>query len=383
MYSYSKYGTRAASGATSAPKAAAPPPTTTPVPSTGSINPGAARPTGPRALMNANKKQKVSESDFSNQFVHTRTLSTDYIRNVDLPMDGYPKLQKLKELKAAQVAKHACKPYGVRVDTQQIVPTLNKWVNEYSLQFDVIMIGALVENQFLLPLLSLLPLYKLCAKPGFLFIWTTTANIKQLTVLLNGDKWNKKFRRSEELVFVPVDENSPYFPKGVNDGFYGDSNGAANGNGESLLRRRQWHCWMCITGTVRRSTDADLIHCNVDTDLQIERRNHAPPMQGYNNAVPDAIYTVAENFSNSNRRLHIVPCRTGYKLPVKMRKGWVIMLPDVLVSNFDPIEYEAQMFTKSQVKYKNTTSNGQHKQLAQYLVPQTAEIESLRPKSPV
>lgn len=363
MYSYSKYGTRSSSSTT---------PTIKP----------SALPKGPAATQkpNTNKKPRLVENDFSNQFVHARQLSTNYIRNVDLPMDGYPKLQKLKELKATQVSKHACKPYGVRVDTQLIVPTLNKWVNNFSLQFDVIMIGALVENQFILPLLNLMPLYKLCAKPGFLFIWTTTSNIKQLTYLLNGDKWNKKFRRSEELVFVPVDENSPYFPGDVNDGFYGN---AANGNGESLLRRKQWHCWMCITGTVRRSTDADMIHCNVDTDLQIEHRDVPSPMQGYNNAVPEAIYTVAENFSNSNRRLHIIPCRTGYKLPVKMRKGWVIMLPDVLVDNFDPIEYEAQIYVKSQVKYKNTTTNGQHKQIAQYLVPQTGDIEALRPKSPV
>lgn len=293
-------------------------------------------------------------------------------------MEGYPKLQKLKELKQKQVTHHATKPYGVRVETNEIVPTLNRWVNDHQLQFDVIMIGALVENQFVLPLLNLLPLNKLCAKPGFLFIWTSTANIKPLTGLLNGDKWNNKFRRSEELVFVPVDENSPYFPQGVNDGFYQDG---TNGNGLSLLSRQQWHCWMCITGTVRRSSDTDLIHCNVDTDLQMELRGNSP-REDYNNAVPEALYRVAENFSNSNRRLHIVPCRTGYKLPVRMRKGWVIMLPDVLVDNFDPLEYEAELHAKSQVKYKSSSQNGQHKQTAQYLVAQTPEIEALRPKSP-
>lgn len=360
MYSYSKYGTRTSGTATKTPGSGL------------RTNP----PKGPASA----KKQRPAESDFSNQYVHSRKTPTKYIRNVQHPNEGYPKLQKLKELKAAQVAKHATKPYGVRVDTNQIVPTLNKWVTDYALQFDVIMIGALVENQFLLPLLSLMPFYKLCAKPGFLFIWTTTANIKQLNMLLSGDKWNKKFRRSEELVFVPVDANSPYFPKGVNDGFYGDTKAAGC---ESLLGRQQWHCWMCITGTVRRSTDADLIHCNVDTDLQLEPVETPSPMHGYNNAVPEAIYTVAENFSNSTRRLHIVPCRTGYKLPVKMRKGWVIMLPDVLVDNFDPVEYEAQLQARSQVKYKNGQANGQQKPVTQYLVPQTSEIEALRPKSPV
>ncbi|KAM9901015.1 hypothetical protein OXX79_004787 [Metschnikowia pulcherrima] len=324
------------------------------------------------------KRQRPIENDYSNNYLHVRALSTQYIRNITRPTEGYPKLQKLNELKTQQVSTHCTKPYGVHVDTNQIVPTLNKWVNQYSLQFDVIMIGALVENQFLLPLLNSLPLYRLCAKPGFLFIWTTTANIKQLTALLNGDKWNKKFRRSEELVFVPVDENSPYFPKGQNDGFYRDS---ANGNCQSLLSRKQWHCWMCITGTVRRSTDSDLIHCNIDTDLQMDSKS--PGDEGYNNAVPEAIYRVAENFSNSNRRLHIIPCKTGYRLPVKIRKGWVIMSPDVLVDNFDPVSYEMQLHSNSLVKYKAINTNGNSKQVPQYLVPQTSEIEALRPKSPV
>lgn len=323
------------------------------------------------------KRQRPVENDFSNNYVHTRRLPTGYIRNVELPTDGYPKLQRLKELKAEAVANHAVKPYGVHVDTSQIVPTLNMWSKEHALQFDVIMIGALCENQFLLPLLNSLPLYKLCAKPGFLFIWTTTANIKQLTNLLNGDKWNKKFRRSEELVFIPVDENSPYFPQGVNDGYY---YGKPTENCQSLLRRKQWHCWMCITGTVRRSTDFDLIHCNVDTDLQMEQKSSK---DNYNNAVPAAIYKVAENFSNSTRRLHIIPCKTGYKLPVKLRSGWVIMLPDVLVDNFDPVSYSRQLQSKSHVRNRAVNANGSQRQVTQYLVPQTSEIESLRPKSPV
>lgn len=361
MYSYSKYGTRSFNSASNTPNE------TLRVQKSLSSN---------DSSTSANKKQRSSENDYSNHYVHSRTISTRYIRNARNPMEGYPKLQRLKELKAKQVSNHATTPFGVRIEANQMVPTLNKWVNDYGLQFDVIMIGALVENQFLLPLLNLLPLYKLCAKPGFLFIWSTSANIKQLTGLLNGDRWNKKFRRSEELVFVPIEENSPLFPSGVNDGFHPDH--GKNGNGQSLMRRNQWHCWMCITGTVRRSTDSELIHCNVDTDLQIESPASSPTV--YSNAVPESIYKVAENFSNSNRRLHIVPCRTGYKLPVKLRKGWVIMLPDVLVNNFDPIEYETQLHSKSYMKYKNS-ANGQQKQ-PQYLVPQTSEIDSLRPKSP-
>lgn len=172
-----------------------------------------------------------------------------------------------------------------------------------------------------------------------MFIWATTQKIQELTKFLNSDVCNKKFRRSEELVFVLVDKNSPYYPNDSTDC-------------KPLFTKHQWHCWMCITGTVRRSTDNHLIHCNVDTDLQIENNETNNSI----NAVPDSIYKVAENFSNSNRRLHIIPSRIGYNLPIKLRPGWVIMSPDVLINNFDPSTYERDMYTKSMIRYKTVNN---------------------------
>lgn len=310
-----------------------------------------------------------TDNDYSNNYILTDETPLKYIRNIEDPTDGYPKLSKLKHLKHQQVDKHGVKPYGCKVATQDIIPTLNRWINRYNLQFDVIMIGALVENQFILPILLNLPIYKLCAKPGFVFIWSTTEKIHQLSKLLNSENWNKKFRRSEEMVFIPVDENSPYFPGDFND---------EDKSQAGLFERKQWHCWMCITGTVRRSNDNHLIHCNIDTDLQIESPTSS---KNSNNAVPNEIYKVAENFSNSNRRLHIIPSRTGYKFPVKLRKGWVIMSPDMMVDNFKVEEYEAQLYRQSMIHYKSL-SNKASGQITQYLVPQTEEIEELRPKSP-
>lgn len=321
------------------------------------------------------RKTALDELDYSNHYLHSGQYPTALIRNVENQTEGYTKLQKLREFKQEQVRLHAVKPYGKRCRPQEIVSVLDQWL-EQGLQFDVIMIGALVENQFIVEILDLLPLFKLCAKPGFLFIWATTANIKQLTTLLNGEKWNKKFRRSEELVFVPVDDNSQYFSAGINDGTY---KAERNGNGESLMSRKQWHCWMCITGTVRRSTDTDLIHCNVDTDLQIEPKGSQDRQL---DAVPETFYKVAENFSNSTRRLHIIPCHTGYRHPVRVRTGWVIVLPDVMLDNFEPHTYEQELHQKSYIKHKTTSINGYQRKVPQYLVPQTSEIEALRPKSP-
>ncbi|EGW34411.1 uncharacterized protein SPAPADRAFT_149246 [Spathaspora passalidarum NRRL Y-27907] len=327
-----------------------------------------------RIEKSSGKNTTQVELDYCNNYVHSGIPSTKYIRNVSNPVEGYPKLAKLHQLKRQQIKKHALKPYGYRVSTDRIVPTLNKWIEVYGLKFDVIMIGALIENQFILPILNSIPIYKLCSKPGFLFIWSTTQKIQELTKLLNNDNFNKKFRRSEELIFLPIDRNSPYYP-----GDYG------SGDLESLplFERQQWHCWMCITGTVRRSTDNHLIHCNVDTDLQIE----TPTSKKNANAVPEAIYRVAENFSNSNRRLHLIPSKLGYDTPIKLRPGWVIMGPDVLINNFDPVTYNEELYSKSMIKYKQTGTGGQasggyNNVTTQFLVPQTTEIEDLRPKSP-
>lgn len=287
------------------------------------------------------------KNDYSNHYIHSGILPVRYIRNAKQQVEGYPKLQRLCRLKEQQIRKYATVPFGARVKTENMVKTLNSWVHNYHLQFDVIMIGALSENQLLYPILSQLPIDKLAAKPGFLFIWASTQKISELSRLLNDpSSWAKRFRRSEELIFVPVDKNSPYYPT------------EANIPEKQILEELQWHCWMCITGTVRRSTDKELIHCNINTDFAVENQSTG------NSAVPNQIYEVAENFSNSTRRLHIIPTSTGLDHPVKMRPGWVIVSPDVILDNFNPERYEKELGAVGQ------------------RIPLTNDIEQLRPKTP-
>jgi len=365
MYTYNKFGSRAStatSGTQSTKKTSPSSPTATTTKSS--------KLTSSEKVKKDAAKAVLQPIDYNNHYIHSGEYATKFIRNVVNPLDGYPKLNKLHELKKQQVAKHATKAFGVRCPTDKIVPTLNTWIQKHNLKFDVIMIGALVDNQFILPVLNSLPIYKLCSKPGFLFIWSTTQKIQQLTKLLNSDNFNKRFRRSEELIFLPINDKSPYYPHVAN-----------TAKEKSLFEKQQWHCWMCITGTVRRSTDNDLIHCNIDTDLQIE----SPSITSKHgrNACPVQIYQVAENFSNSNRRLHIIPSRLGPETHVKLRPGWVILGPDVLVNNFDPEAYNDELHDKSVIKYKQNITGASTSLSAQFLVPQTNEIEELRPKSPI
>ncbi|AET37276.1 Kar4p Ecym_1017 [Eremothecium cymbalariae DBVPG len=289
---------------------------------------------------------KFHSNNYANHYIHTDSYPQSYVKNIENTVEGYPKLQKLFQLKEKQIAKHATTPFGYRVDIDDMVPTLNRWIQRDKLVFDVVMIGCLSDNQFIYPLLTQLPINKLVSKPGFLFIWASAQKINELTKLLNNEGWAKKFRRSEEFVFVPVNKDSPFYP-------------GLDQDDEPLFDKMQWHCWMCITGTVRRSTDGYLIHCNVDTDLAIETD------AAQNGAVPSHVYKVAENFSTATRRLHIIPARTGSENPVRLRPGWVIMSPDVMLDNFEAKRYRDEI-----------------RQLGSNL-PMDNGIESLRPKSPI
>lgn len=291
--------------------------------------------------------REIFNNDFSNNFIHdNKSFPQSHVSNIDNTVDGYPKLQKLFKEKQKIISKYTCKPYGCKLSIDEMIPTLNRWIKRDNLQFDVVMIGCLTENQFIYPLLTQLPLDKLISKPGFLFIWASVQKINELTRLLKNEIWAKKFRRSEELVFVPIDKNSPFYP-------------GLDGEDSSVLEKMQWHCWMCITGTVRRSTDGHLIHCNVDTDLIIENSNIQ------NGAIPSHLYKIAENFSTATRRLHIIPARTGWETPVRLRPGWVIVSPDIMINNFSPKRYKSDIDTIG------------------HNVPNNSEIESLRPKSPI
>lgn len=285
-------------------------------------------------------------NDYSNYHVHSGSLPQKQVKNADNQLDGYPKLQKLFRLKEQQISEHATAPYGCRISIDEMIPTLNSWIHRNHIVFDVVMIGCLTDNQFIYPLLTQLPIDRLISKPGFLFIWGSARKISELTKLLQNQNWAKKFRKSEELVFIPVDRNSPFYP-------------GLDHDDESLFERMQWHCWMCITGTVRRSTDGHLIHCNIDTDLTIETKDTQKT------AVPVHLYKVAENFSTATRRLHIIPARTGEEIPVKVRPGWVIMSPDILLNNFDCDRYKEEI---SRIGLNLTTA---------------PDIEALRPKSPI
>lgn len=112
---------------------------------------------------------------------------------------------------------------------------------------------------------------------------------------------------------------------------------------------------MGIKGTVRRSTDGDFIHSNVDIDLIISEE---PAYGTYDK--PDEIFHIIEHFCLGRRRLHL------FGRDSTIRPGWLTVGPELTNSNFN-----AEL-------YKDYFSKGSN----DYLTGCTDRIEALRPKSP-
>ena len=81
---------------------------------------------------------------------------------------------------------------------------------------------------------------------------------------------------------------------------------------------------MGIKGTVKRSTDGDFIHANVDIDLIIEDE----PEFGSKDK-PVEIFHIVEHFCLGRRRLHL------FGRDSTIRPGWLTLGSGLTSSNFD------------------------------------------------
>jgi len=123
----------------------------------------------------------------------------------------------------------------------------------------------------------------------------------------------------------------------------------------ALFQRTKEHCLMGIKGTVRRSTDGDFIHANVDIDLIIDEE----PKYGVKDK-PVEIFHIIEHFCLGKRRLHL------FGRDSTIRQGWLTLGSELTSCNFDSRIYN---------NFFNKDASGT-------VVPYNEEIERLRPKSP-
>lgn len=109
---------------------------------------------------------------------------------------------------------------------------------------------------------------------------------------------------------------------------------------------------MGIKGTVRRSTDTDFIHANIDIDLIISEENAYGKLEK-----PIEIFHIIEHFCLGRRRLHL------FGRDSTIRAGWLTIGSELTNSN-----YNSDLYTSN---FEENPTTGC-----------TDRIEALRPKSP-
>ncbi|KAI6019552.1 hypothetical protein PISMIDRAFT_116508 [Pisolithus microcarpus 441] len=303
-------------------------------------------------------EEETIRNDYSQRYVDGGEWPQNWVLGAEPErrFEEYPKQQRLLSLKKESVDNHAVP--SSYLPFQQLT-TLNPY------KFDVILLDPPFSSSFGWDDLQALPIPSLAADPSFIFMWVGSGAGEGLErgreVLA---KWN--YRRCEDVVWVKTNVNSNRGP-------------GTDPPTTSLLTRTKQHCLMGIKGTVRRSTDSWFVHCNVDTDVIIWEGDPDDPTRK-----PPEMYTLIENFCLGTRRLEIFG-----RARSSLRRGWVTVLAEGEEERVQELIRERAVCVPENVRrWEKEGWDETVKQLASIgggkcVVPNTSEIETLRPKSPV
>lgn len=282
-------------------------------------------------------------NDYCQHFVDTGERPQNFIRDGGLAnrFEEYPKQRELIRLKDELIASSNSPPMYLQCNLETFD------LRDLHMKFDVILVeppleeyqrtqGAAFDKYWDWDEIETLDIPSVAAQRSFLWIWCGNAE-----GLERGRQCLKRwgFRRCEDICWIKTNINS-----------------RQNKNLEpnAVFVRTKEHCLMGIKGTVKRSTDGDFIHANVDIDLIIEDE----PEFGSKDK-PVEIFHIIEHFCLGRRRLHI------FGRDSTIRPGWLTVGPGLTSSNFDPEVYSAFFGNPEDL-----------------VTGCTEEIERLRPKSP-
>lgn len=285
-------------------------------------------------------------NDYCQHYVDTGQRPQNFIRDYELHdrFEEYPKLKELIKLKDELIAGTATPPMYLKNDLRS-----PGQLRHLDCKFDVILIDPPLEeyqrtqgvtktkfwswNDILH-----LEVEEIAAPRSFIFLWCGSSDGLDLGRQCLR-RWG--FRRCEDICWIKTNKKNIGHNKNLEP--------------KAIFQRSKEHCLMGIKGTVRRSTDGDFIHSNVDIDLIISEE----PSYG-TFSKPDEIFHIIEHFCLGRRRLHL------FGRDSTIRPGWLTVGPGLTNSNFNSELYK-DYFSRS-----NTD----------HLTGCTDRIEALRPKSP-
>ncbi|KAL9925594.1 N6-adenosine-methyltransferase non-catalytic subunit isoform X2 [Glossina fuscipes] len=287
-------------------------------------------------------------NDYCQHFVDTGQRPQNFIRDVGLAdrFEEYPKLRELIRLKDKLIQDTASAPMYLKADLKVLD------LKALGTKFDVILIEPpLEEYSRAAPSVATvggaprvfwnwdeilnLDVGEVAAHRSFVFLWCGSS--EGLDMGRNClKKWG--FRRCEDICWIRTNINKPGHSKQLEP--------------KAVFQRTKEHCLMGIKGTVRRSTDGDFIHANVDIDLIISEEDEFGSFEK-----PIEIFHIIEHFCLGRRRMHL------FGRDSSIRPGWLTVGPELTNSNFN-----AELY---QTYFAEAPATGC-----------TSRIESLRPKSP-
>ncbi|KAL5478851.1 KAR4 [Sanghuangporus weigelae] len=299
--------------------------------------------------MNYIPEEETIRNDYSQRYVDGGEWPQNWVVGAEMErrFEEYPKQQRLLQCKKAAVSEHAVSSSYLSLSASQTALQ--------GLKFDVILIDPPFSSSFTWEQLESLPIASLAADPSFVFLWVGSGageGLERGREILG--KWG--YRRCEDICWVKTN-------KGNNKGPGTDPPTT------SLLTRTKQHCLMGIRGTVRRSTDSWFVHCNIDTDVIFWEGDSSDPTRK-----PPEMYQLIENFCLGTRRLEL------FGRYHSLRRGWVTVTADELELSPEEAHEKDDAVPFDRERWENNI-----KELAQggkCVVPNTSEIESLRPKSP-
>ncbi|CAO1355174.1 unnamed protein product [Diamesa hyperborea] len=254
-------------------------------------------------------------NDYCQHFVDTGQRPQNFIRDVGLAdrFEEYPKLRELIRLKDELISETATPPMYLKTDPKTFD------LKSIGTKFDVILIEPPLEeyikgststppgNFWNWDEILNLEIDSIAAHRSFVFLWCGSS--EGLDMGRNClRKWG--FRRCEDICWIRTNINSPAHSKILEP--------------KAVFQRTKEHCLMGIKGTVRRSTDGDFIHANVDIDLIISEENEFGNVEK-----PIEIFHIIEHFCLGRRRLHI------FGRDSSIRAGWLTIGPELTNSNFN------------------------------------------------
>nr|CAH7753001.1 unnamed protein product [Callosobruchus chinensis] len=220
-------------------------------------------------------------NDYCQHFVDTGQRPQNFIRDVGLAdrFEEYPKLRELIKLKDELIQQTATPPMYLKCDLASYdLKNLNS-------KFDVILVeppleeyqrtmGATNMQFWSWEQIMTLDIGEVAAQRSFVFLWCGSSDgLDMGRVCLR--KWG--FRRCEDICWIRTNIKNPGHSKNLDP--------------KAVFQRTKEHCLMGIKGTVRRSTDGDFIHANVDIDLIISEENEYGSLEK-----PVEIFHIIEHF---------------------------------------------------------------------------------------